>query len=66
VVDGEAVILGVDGVADFTALYSRKHDEEVQLYAFDILALDGNDLRRLPLILREPAMKRAAEIDWPR
>lgn len=34
VVDGEAVILGVDGVSDFNALHSRRHDNEVQLYAF--------------------------------
>jgi ATP-dependent DNA ligase len=32
VIDGEAVVLGVDGIADFNALYSRKHDGEVQLY----------------------------------
>jgi ATP-dependent DNA ligase len=30
VLDGEAVILGVDGVSDFNALHSRKHDDEVQ------------------------------------
>jgi ATP-dependent DNA ligase len=33
VIDGEAVVLGVDGVSDFDALYSRQHDEQVQLYA---------------------------------
>jgi ATP-dependent DNA ligase len=27
VIDGEAVVLGVDGVADFDALYSRQHDD---------------------------------------
>jgi ATP-dependent DNA ligase len=48
VIDGEAVILGVEGIADFNALHSRQHDENVQLYAFDILALDGEDLRDLP------------------
>jgi hypothetical protein len=32
VIDGEAVVLGVDGIADFSALHSRKHDDEVQLY----------------------------------
>jgi hypothetical protein len=36
VIDGEAVVLGVDGVADFDALHTRKHDAEVQFYAFDI------------------------------
>lgn len=30
VIDGEAVVLGVDGISDFAALYSRKHDDEVQ------------------------------------
>jgi bifunctional non-homologous end joining protein LigD len=34
------VVLGVDGISDFGALRSRQHDGEVQLYAFDILALD--------------------------
>src|SRR3954453_13227415 len=42
IIDGETI-------ADFNALHSRQHDEEVQLYAFDILALDGDDLRSLPL-----------------
>jgi hypothetical protein len=32
VIDGEAVVLGVDGIADFNALHSRQHDDEVQLY----------------------------------
>jgi ATP-dependent DNA ligase len=30
VIDGEAMVLGVDGVADFDALHARKHDDEVQ------------------------------------
>src|SRR5246127_3722114 len=58
VIDGEAVVLGVDGVSDFNALHSRQHDEEVQLYAFDILALDGEDLRGLPLSLRKTNLAR--------
>jgi hypothetical protein len=28
---GSEDVLGVDGVADFNALHSRKHDHEVQL-----------------------------------
>jgi bifunctional non-homologous end joining protein LigD len=58
VIDGEAVVLGVDGVADFDALHSRRHDDEVQLYAFDILALDGDDLRKLPLSMRKANLDR--------
>ena len=58
VVDGEAVVLGVDGVADFNALHSRKHDHEVQLYAFDMLAGDGDDMRSLPLTMRKTNLAR--------
>ncbi|WP_371932915.1 DNA ligase [Bradyrhizobium sp. CCGUVB23] len=58
VIDGEAVILGVDGIPDFNALHSLKHDHEVQLYAFDILAMDGGDLRELPLHLRKSKLER--------
>jgi bifunctional non-homologous end joining protein LigD len=35
VIDGEAVVLGVDGISYFDALHSGKHNNEVQLYAFD-------------------------------
>jgi bifunctional non-homologous end joining protein LigD len=31
VIDGEAVLLGVDGVSDFDGLHSRLHDDEVRL-----------------------------------
>jgi bifunctional non-homologous end joining protein LigD len=61
VIDGEAVLLGVDGVSDFNGLHSRRHDDEVQLYAFDILALDGDDLRKLPLHLRKTNLARRPE-----
>ena len=60
-IDGEAVILGVDGVPDFNSLRSRRHDEEVQFYAFDIMALDGEDLRALPLSLA----RRILRASWP-
>jgi hypothetical protein len=40
-------------IADFNALPSRKHDEEVQLCAFDVLAVGGKDLRKLPLSMRK-------------
>ncbi|WP_354121562.1 hypothetical protein [Bradyrhizobium sp. LA6.12] len=45
VIDGEAVVLTMTGLPDFDALHSRRHDDEVQLYAFDILAGDGDDYR---------------------
>jgi bifunctional non-homologous end joining protein LigD len=58
VVDGEAVVLGVDGISDFNALHSGKHNHEVQLYAFDVLAMDGDDLRELPLSMRKASLAR--------
>lgn len=56
--DGEAVVLGVDGVSDFKALHSRKHDHEVQFCAFDILVEGDDDLRKLPLHLRKASLER--------
>jgi bifunctional non-homologous end joining protein LigD len=58
VIDGEAVILGVDGYSDFNALLSGKHNEEVQLCAFDVVAMDGEDLREQPLSLRKSNLAR--------
>ena len=42
----------VDDIADFNALPSRQHDEEVQLCAFDVLAVGGKDLHKPPLSMR--------------
>ena len=55
VIDGDVLVLGVDGI---DALHSREHDHEVQLYAFDILALDGEDLCGLPLSMRKTNLAR--------
>lgn len=58
VFDGWGVVLGVDGVADFDALHFGRNNDEVQLYAFDILALDGDDLRKLALSMRKANLER--------
>src|ERR1700722_5517009 len=52
-IDGESVILGVDGIADFNALHSGKQNDQVQFCAFDVLAIDGEDVRDLPLSMRK-------------
>ena len=57
VIDGEAVLLGVDGRSDFNGLHTRKYDDEVQFYAFDILVSDGED-PRLPLSMRKANLAR--------
>ncbi|WP_311966883.1 ATP-dependent DNA ligase [Bradyrhizobium australiense] len=58
VIDGEAVLLGVDARSDFNGLHGRKHNDEVQFYALDVLALDGEDLRPLPLHVRKANLAR--------
>ena len=62
-IDGEAVLLTFDGISDFDGLHSRKYDEEVQLYAFDVLAMNGDDLRRQPLSERKQKLKPL--LFWP-
>jgi ATP-dependent DNA ligase len=52
------VLLGVDGRSDFSSLHSRRHEAEVQFYAFDILSSDSEDLRRLPLSMRKANLAR--------
>src|SRR5436853_6036773 len=45
VIDGEAVVLGPDGMSDFDALYGGKRNDDGTLYAFDLLSYDGVALR---------------------
>jgi len=48
ILDGEGVICGPDGFSDFDrmrAVFSRKGSPDLFLYAFDVLELDGRDLR---------------------
>src|SRR3954452_22888783 len=58
VIDGEAGLLGVDGISDFNGVHSRRHDDEVEFYAFDMLVSDGDDLRKLPLSMRKTNLAR--------
>jgi bifunctional non-homologous end joining protein LigD len=56
--DGEACVCGSDGVAVFDALHRRGTVSEAMLYAFDLLELDGEDLRSLPLGDRKKCLAR--------
>jgi ATP-dependent DNA ligase len=57
-VDGEAIAFEADGVASFELLRGRRHDRQVTLCAFDLLELDGRDLRREPLEGRKDLLAR--------
>jgi ATP-dependent DNA ligase len=56
IIDGEAVACGEDGIASFDRIRYRRHDASVFLYGFDLLELDGEDLRREPLAVRKATL----------
>jgi len=56
VLDGEVVCLDDEGRPDFRALLFRRADPH--FYTFDVLSLDGIDLRDRPLIERKRALRR--------
>ncbi len=58
-IDGELVAEGPDGLSSFSLLQqdlkASRHDR-MAFYAFDLLHLDGADLRQLPLVDRKDAL----------
>jgi bifunctional non-homologous end joining protein LigD len=56
ILDGEAVSFGDDGIAVFERIRYRHYDHTVFLYVFDLIELDGNDLRREPLEIRKATL----------
>jgi hypothetical protein len=54
--DGEAVNCNESGLPDFDTLRHRRNDRTVFLYAFDLIDLDGRDLRREPIESRKIAL----------
>jgi bifunctional non-homologous end joining protein LigD len=55
-IDGEAVCCDENGLAVFALLRYRERPAEIFLYAFDLLELDSQDLRREPLKTREATL----------
>src|SRR5205823_6351694 len=53
VIDGEAVVLAPNGIADFNAMHGGRRNAEVRLYAFDLLSDDGFDMRDETLQIRK-------------
>ena len=64
IIDGEAVACDGNGMPSFDRIRYRRHDASVFLYAFDLIELNGDDLRREPLDTRKATLvsvlKRAA------
>jgi bifunctional non-homologous end joining protein LigD len=59
IVDGEVVVLDKHGVSNFGALqnWRSEADGELMYYVFDILWLDGKDLRKMPLTKRKEILE---------
>jgi bifunctional non-homologous end joining protein LigD len=55
-IDGEAIACDNNGLAVFEMIRWRRHDEDVVLCAFDLLGLDGQDLRKTPIEERKRAL----------
>jgi bifunctional non-homologous end joining protein LigD len=55
-IDGEAVVVGPDGLSRFEELSRREAARAAILYAFDLVEYDGEDLRPRPFLERKAAL----------
>jgi bifunctional non-homologous end joining protein LigD len=60
IIDGEVVVPAVDGTTDFSVLQNelKGRSTKIVMVAFDLLYLNGQDLRRLPLLERKALLKK--------
>ncbi|TPI35805.1 DNA ligase D [Mesorhizobium sp. B3-1-6] len=68
IIDGEAVVLGNTGLPDFQALereLGNPNSPKLMFFAFDLLYLNGRDLRQQPLIERKAALHRLLQETAP-
>jgi bifunctional non-homologous end joining protein LigD len=56
IIDGEAVVCDDNGVTSFDRIRYRRHDGDAFLYAFDLIELNGDDMRRDPLQVRKATL----------
>jgi bifunctional non-homologous end joining protein LigD len=57
IIDGGAVACDDNGVTSFNRVRYRYQDESIFLYAFDLIELNGDDLRRDPLERRKTTLE---------
>src|SRR5437867_2638192 len=63
IIDGEVVVPAADGNTDFSVLQNelRGKSDRLVMIAFDLLYLNGQDLRKLPLIERKAHLEKLIE-----
>jgi len=49
ILDGEAIVVNQDGLSVFDLIRYRRHDHAATICAFDLIEVDGLDLRRHPI-----------------
>jgi bifunctional non-homologous end joining protein LigD len=57
-IDGEAIVLGPDGLSRFEELSRREGARTAILYAFDLIEHDGEDMRNRPFLNRKAVLAR--------
>ncbi len=60
IIDGEIVVLGDDGISSFSKLQADLSGDRADrfiYYAFDLMRLDGEDLRKDPLVERKQQLR---------
>ena len=55
-IDGEAVACDQNDLAVFELLREKRHGRHIFLYAFDLLELNGKDLKREPFEVRKATL----------
>ena len=60
IIDGEVVVPSADGTTDFSVLQNelKGRSTKIVLVAFDLLYLNGHDLRKLPLVERKARLRK--------
>lgn len=60
IIDGEVVVPAADGTTDFSVLQNelKGKSTKIVMVAFDLLYLNGRDLRRLPLLERKAILRK--------
>ena len=60
IIDGEVVVPAADGTTDFSVLQNelKGKSDKIAMVAFDLLYLNGYDVRKLPLIERKTLLKK--------
>jgi len=65
IIDGEMIVQGEDGRSDFEALAAAiwRAPRRLVFFAFDLLFLNGEDLRRMPLLERRTLLREVIPVD---